>query len=162
MGDNGRECAEVTVYINIISVNDCPDAIDTTYTVNEGDTLIIDGVFGGGSGHFRNLPGIMGNDIDTDVGSTPQITDNLIAFYSMSQYYDSIDGPGFLFELDTLPSILVLEKLKDQSSNEFHGSMKGGIQDTILLPNPPGCADPDHGGKCESLLPLYILLMHLK
>ena len=150
MGDNGRECAEVTVYINIISVNDCPDAIDTIYTVDEGGTLIIDGVFGGGSGHFVNLPGIMGNDIDTDVGSTPQITDNLIAFYSMSEYYDSIDGPGFLFELDTLPSILVLEKLKDQSSNEFHGSMKGGIQDTILLPNPPGCADPDHGGKCES------------
>ena len=90
MGDIQRECSEVKVYINVVSVNECPTANDTIYTVDEGGTLTITGLAGGSDGTFRNFPAIMGNDFDFDIGSKPHITDNLIAFYSMSEYYDSI------------------------------------------------------------------------
>ena len=84
MGDMQRECSTVKVYINIVSVNECPTATDTIYTVAEGGTLTISGLPGGSDGTFRNFPAIMGNDFDLDIGSRPQITDSLIAFYSMS------------------------------------------------------------------------------
>ena len=84
MGDMQRECSTVKVYINIVSVNECPTATDTIYTVAEGGTLTISGLPGGGDGTFRNFPAIMGNDFDLDIGSRPQITDSLIAFYSLS------------------------------------------------------------------------------
>ena len=154
MGDMARECAEVRVYINIISVNECPTAVDTVYTVEEGGTLVISGLPGGGEGHFNNLPAIMGNDFDIDIGSRPQITDDLIAFYSMSEFYDSLPGPDLDVDGKLLPTILVHKKADDQSSNNFNGFMRGGVPDTLALPNPPGC-DALTGGKCSS--PPYLI-----
>ena len=85
----------MTVYININSVNDCPVANDTIYTVDEGGTLTISGLPGGGEGIFTLLPGIMGNDDDQDIGTLPIFNNNLIAYYPMNEFYDSIPGaPG--------------------------------------------------------------------
>ena len=149
MGDMQRECSTVKVYINIVSVNECPTATDTIYTVAEGGTLTISGLPGGGDGTFRNFPAIMGNDFDLDIGSRPQITDSLIAFYSMSEFYDSIPGPGLEVDGDTVPTILVRKMADDQSSNNFNGLMMGGVPDTVTLPNPTNCESLT-GGKCGS------------
>ena len=154
MGDMQRECAEVTVYINILSVNECPTANDTVYTVDEGGTLTISGLPGGGEGHYNNFPAIMGNDFDIDIGSRPQITNDLIAFYSMSEYYDSVPGPGIDVDGIIIPTILVNKKADDQSPNNFNGFMRGGVADTLSLPNPPGCAAATNG-KCQS--PTYLI-----
>ena len=44
-------CATVTVYLNIIPKDQCPEPEDDEYSVDEGDTLIVSGVGG--------LPGIL-------------------------------------------------------------------------------------------------------
>ena len=154
MGDMQRECAEVTVFINVLSVNECPTANDTVYTVAEGGTLTISGLPGGSEGNFNNFPAIMNNDFDKDIGSRPQIINDLIAFYSMSEYYDSIPGPGEDVDGKIIPTIIVNKMADDQSRNNFNGFMKGGIADTLSLPNPPGC-EAATDGKCQS--PVYMI-----
>jgi hypothetical protein len=108
MGDMQRECSEVKVYINVVSVNECPTANDTIYTVDEGGTLTITGLAGGSDGTFRIFPAIMGNDFDYDIGSRPNITDNLIAFYSMSEYFDSIPGPDLDLDGEMIRVLIIL------------------------------------------------------
>ena len=154
MGDIQRECSEVKVYINVVSVNECPTANDTIYTVDEGGTLTINGLAGGSDGTFRNFPAIMGNDFDFDIGSKPHITDNLIAFYSMSEYFDSIPGPDLDLDGEMISTILVQKKADDQSINNFDGFMLGGVPDTLSLPNPTNC-EAATGGKCGS--PAYFI-----
>ena len=154
MGDIQRECSEVKVYINVVSVNECPTANDTIYTVDEGGTLTITGLAGGSDGTFRNFPAIMGNDFDFDIGSKPHITDNLIAFYSMSEYFDSIPGPDLDLDGEMISTILVQKKADDQSINNFDGFMLGGVPDTLSLPNPTNC-EAATGGKCGS--PAYFI-----
>ena len=154
MGDMQRECSEVKVYINVVSVNECPTANDTIYTVDEGGTLTITGLAGGSDGTFRIFPAIMGNDFDYDIGSRPNITDNLIAFYSMSEYFDSIPGPDLDLDGEMIPTILVQKKADDQSANNFDGFMLGGVPDTLSLPNPTNC-EAATGGKCGS--PAYFI-----
>ena len=154
MGDMQRECAEVKVYINVVSVNECPTANDTIYSVDEGGTLTITGLAGGSEGTFRNFPGVMGNDFDVDIGSRPQITNNLIAFYSMSEYYDTIPGPDLDLDGVILPTSLVRKEANDKSGNNFDGLMKGGVPDTLSLDNPTNCAALT-GGKCHS--PAYLI-----
>ncbi len=63
IGDVNKTCSTVTVYININSVNECPIANVTIYTVDEGGTLEITGLAGGGEGNFILLPGIIDGPI---------------------------------------------------------------------------------------------------
>jgi len=133
-----NECATATVFINILSVNDCPVAVEDIYTVDEGGTLTIPG-----TGSYLSLPAIMNNDIDIDIGATPMITDSLIAFYPMNEFYDTVSGNPLIVDLrDTLPSILTFAAADDLSSNNFDGTLKGGNMDTTYLPIPPGANTP--------------------
>ena len=154
MGDMQRECAEVKVYINVVSVNECPEANDTIYTVDEGDSLTITGLAGGMEGTYRIFPAVMGNDFDIDIGSRPQITNNLIAFYSMSEYYDTIPGPDLDVDGVIIPTFLVRKEADDKSGNNFDGILMGGVPDTLSLDNPTNC-EADLGGKCTS--PAYLI-----
>ena len=164
IGDVNKTCSTVTVYININSVNECPIANDTIYTVDEGGTLEITGLAGGGEGNFILLPGIMGNDADVDIGTLPIINDNLIAYYPMNEFYDSIPGAPEYFiadsyppgKVDTLSTILISKRANELSNNYFYGVLKGGTADTLKLPNPPEC-DTAGDGKCAS----PILFNHL-
>ena len=162
IGDVNKTCSSVTVYININSVNECPVANDTVYTVDEGGTLTVSGLPGGGSGIYTMFPGIMGNDSDQDIGTSPTIQDNLIAYYPMNEYYDTIPGHDEYFiadnyspgQVDTLSTYLVLKRAKELSSNYFYGDLKGGVADTLTLPNPPECSTAGDG-KCAS--PAYLI-----
>ena len=154
MGDMQRECAEVKVYINVVSVNECPEANDTIYTVDEGDSLTITGLGGGMEGTYRIFPAVMGNDFDIDIGSRPQITNNLIAFYSMSEYYDTIPGPDLDVDGVIIPTFLVRKEADDKSGNNFDGLLMGGVPDTLSLDNPTNC-EAALGGKCTS--PAYLI-----
>ena len=162
IGDVNKTCSTVTVYININSVNECPIANDTIYTVDEGGTLEITGLAGGGEGNFILLPGIMGNDADVDIGTLPIINDNLIAYYPMNEFYDSIPGAPEYFiadsyppgKVDTLSTILISKRANELSNNYFYGVLKGGVADTLKLPNPPEC-DTAGDGKCAS--PFYLI-----
>ena len=39
---------------------------------------------------FNDFPGIMGNDSDSDIGTQQIFSDNLIAYYPMNEFYDSV------------------------------------------------------------------------
>ena len=139
-------CATVTVYLNIIEAEDCPEPDNHVYQVDEGDTLIVRGLANGSEGSYLKLPGIMGGgldaaNIDIDLGTYPTISENLIAYYPFNEYYDSIPGepagdPG----TGPIPTILAIKKAKDLGPNNFDGFLKGGTLDTIPAPDP---ASPD-------------------
>ena len=162
LGDVNKTCSSVTVYININSINECPVANDTIYSVDEGGTLTISGLPGGGEGIFTLLPGIMGNDDDEDIGTLPIFNNNLIAYYPMNEFYDSIPGTPEYFtadnypvgQVDTLNTILISKRANELSNNYFYGILKGGAADTLKLPNPPEC-DTSGDGKCSS--PSYLI-----
>ena len=132
-----NSCATVTVYLNIIPINQCPIPADNVYNVDEGGTLIISGLPDGSEANYLSLPGIMDNDSDEDLGTLPTITDNLIAYYSFNEYYDSIpgdsieDGDG-----GKIATILAIKKAKDRSPNNFDGFLRGGTLDTASAPQP--------------------------
>ena len=129
-------CATVTVYLNIIPKDQCPEPEDDEYSVLEGDTLIVSGV-GGLPGNYYTLPGIMNNDSDVDLGTFPAISDNLIAYYPFNKFLDSIPGDsvedgngGFI------ATILAIQKAKDMSSNNYDGFLRGGKLEYISAPQP--------------------------
>ena len=86
-------------------------------------------------GTYRIFPAVMGNDFDIDIGSRPQITNNLIAFYSMSEYYDTIPGPDLDVDGVIIPTFLVRKEADDKSGNNFDGLLMGGVPDTLSLDN---------------------------
>ena len=135
-------CATVTVYLNIIEAEDCPEPDNHVYQVDEGDTLIVKGLANGSEGSYLKLPGIMGGgldagNIDVDLGTYPTITEDLIAYYPFNEYYDSVPGePAGDAGTGPIPTMLAIKKAKDLGPNNFDGFLKGGTLDTILAPDP--------------------------
>ena len=135
-------CATVTVYLNIIEAEDCPEPDNYVYEVDEGDTLIVTGLANGSEGSYIKLPGIMGGgldaaNIDVDLGTYPTISENLIAYYPFNEYYDSIPGiPADDGDGGTIPTMLAIKKAKDLGPNNLDGFLRGGTLDTISAPQP--------------------------
>jgi len=135
-------CATVTVYLNIIEAEDCPEPINHIYEVDEGETLIVSGLANGSEGSYLKLPGIMGGgldaaNIDVDLGTYPTISEDLIAYYPFNEYYDSIPGiPADDGDGGKIPTMLAVKKAKDLGPNNFDGFLRGGTLDTISAPQP--------------------------
>ena len=141
LGDD-KFCDTIDVYININPVNECPVPEDDTYTVDEGGTLTITLPSNSGTLDFNDFPGIMGNDSDSDIGTQQIFSDNLIAYYPMNEFYDSVPSNQ---NTGSISGVNISQRANELSSNYFYGILKGGVLDNSTLPLISYTKSPQYG-----------------